>query len=229
MQRGRQEPVDLTLHLIVNPLHPLRRLLLDLVVLDEQPRDGRAERRLPGLQRHRHLRARRVFPALGRQRKRAIDRVPELRQRVGEAIAIRRRPGRHRQFGLARERLVEIAPDARELRRPGHQRIRVVIVQHVPHRQPELIQVVLDAQQLQGILAVPLHQIALEHPQAGQLAVDVQRVGHDRGERQDQPDEQARRGRTTAGSAARHRQRLSETAAESPSRAAPRAFHRRAR
>ncbi len=86
----------------------------------------------------------------------------------------------------------------------------MVVVQHVPHRQPELVQVVLDAQQLQGILAVPLDQVALEHPQAGQLAVDVQRVGDDRGERQNQPDEQARRGRSTAGSAARHTERLSD-------------------
>ncbi len=91
--------------------------------------------------------------------------------------------------------------------RPGHQRIRVVVVQHVPHRQPELVQIVLDAQQLQGILAVPIDQIALEHAQAGNLAVDVQRVGDDRGQRQNQPDQQARRGRTAAGSAARHREK----------------------
>ena len=109
-ERGRQEPVDLPLHLIVDPLDALSRLLFGFVVLDEQPRDGRTQRRLSRLERQRDLRARGVLPAVSGKRERAIDRVPELGQRIGQPIALRRRAAGRRQFGLSRERVVEIPP-----------------------------------------------------------------------------------------------------------------------
>ena len=80
-QRRGEEPVDLALHLAVDVLHLLRRLLFGLVVLDEQPRHGGAERRLPRLQRQLDLRARLRLLSGARQREDAIDRVPELRER----------------------------------------------------------------------------------------------------------------------------------------------------
>ena len=67
----------------------------------------------------------------------------------------------------------------------------MVVVQHVPHREPEQMQIVLNAQQLERILAVPIDQVALKHTQAGNLAIDVDRVGHDGRERQDQPNQEA--------------------------------------
>ncbi len=204
-ERGRQEPVDLSLHLIVDLLDALSRLLFGFVVLDEQPRNGRTQRRLSSLERQRDLRARGVLPAVSGKRERAIDRVPELGQRVGQAIALRRGAAGRRQFGLSRERIVEIPADARKLLGPGHHRIRVVVVQHVPHREPEQMQIVLNAQQLEGILAVPIDQVALKHTKARNLAIDVDRVGHDGRQRQDQPDQEAWCGRSAGGSAARHR------------------------
>ncbi len=84
----------------------------------------------------------------------------------------------------------------------------MVVVQHVAHRQPELIQIVLDAQELQRILAVPIDQVALQRPQADNLAVDVERVGDNGRERQDQPDQEARRRRATVLRAWRHEGRV---------------------
>ncbi len=81
----------------------------------------------------------------------------------------------------------------------------MIVVEHVAHREPELIEVVLDAQQLQGVAAVAIDQVALQHAQPGDLTADVVGVGDDRRERQDQPDQQAWRRRATVGNAVRHR------------------------
>ena len=75
----------------------------------------------------------------------------------------------------------------------------MIVVQHVAHRQPELIQVVLDAQELQRIPAVSIDHLALEHAQARDLPVDVQRVGDDGRERQNETDKESRRGRAAVG------------------------------
>ena len=50
-ERGGEEPVHLPLHLVVDLLDPLRRLLLAFVVLDQQARHRRAQRRLARLER----------------------------------------------------------------------------------------------------------------------------------------------------------------------------------
>ena len=75
-QRRGQEPVDLPLHLAVDVLDLLRRLLFALVVLHEQPRDGGAERRLPRLQRQLDLRARLVLLPVAGQLEDAVRRRP---------------------------------------------------------------------------------------------------------------------------------------------------------
>ncbi len=80
----------------------------------------------------------------------------------------------------------------------------MVVVEHVAHREPELIEVVLDAKQLEGVAAVAIDQVGLQHAQPGDLAADVVGVGDDRHERQDQPDQQAWRRRATVGNAVRH-------------------------
>ena len=82
------EPVDLPLHLAVDLLHAPRRLLFGFVVLDEQPRHRGAERRLPRLQRQPDLRARFVLVPVARQREDPVGRVPELRQRVAQVLAL---------------------------------------------------------------------------------------------------------------------------------------------
>ena len=75
-QRRGQEPVDLTLHAAVDVLHLLRGLLLARVVLHEQPRDRRAQRGLPLLQRQPDLRARLVLAARFSRARRCDRRRP---------------------------------------------------------------------------------------------------------------------------------------------------------
>ena len=107
------------------------------------------------------------------------------------------RPARHRDLLLAAQRGIEVGADALKLRRPGRQRIRLVAVEHVAHRQAELVQVVLDAEQLERVLPAAVDQIRLQHAQAGDLPRHVPRIGHHGRERDDQPEQQ-RRGRRSA-------------------------------
>ncbi len=51
---------------------------------------------------------------------------------------------------------------------------------------PSRVEVVLDAEQLERVLAVAIGQVGLQHAQAGDLAGDVPRVGDHRGQRNDQ-------------------------------------------
>ena len=204
-ERCREEPVDLALDRIVDRLDALRRLLFRLVVLDEQPRDRGAQRRLSRLQRHRYLGAGGVLLAAGRERERPIHRTPELRQRVGQAITLDASASGSGQFRLPRQRIVEVTAYTLELLGPGRQRIRVVVVQHVPHREPELIQIVLNAKELERIPAVPIDHVALQDSQTGNLPADVMRVCHYRREREDETEQQAWRRGTAGGEAAGHR------------------------
>jgi hypothetical protein len=87
--------------------------------------------------------------------------------------------------------IIQIGADALKLRRPGGERIRFVIVNHIAHGDREQVQIVLDAQQLEGILAVAVNQFGLKLAQTCDLPRDVRRVGDDRGERDDQAKQQA--------------------------------------
>ena len=165
-ERRRQEPVGLALHPVVDRLRLPRGLFLPLVVLDQQPRHRGADRRLPRLQRQLHLRARLRFLALPGEREDAIGRVPELLHRAGQILALLRRLIGHRRGPLARQRIVQIAADALELRRPRGQRIPGFGIQHVAHRQPQLVQIVLDPQQLQRFTPVAIRQFGLQPAQS---------------------------------------------------------------
>ena len=83
----------------------------------------------------------------------AIGRVPELRDGLGEVLRLLRRPARDGDGLLLRERVVQIGTDALERRGPGGQRIRLATVQHVAHREAELIEIILNAQQLQRFVS----------------------------------------------------------------------------
>ena len=84
----------------------------------------------------------------------------------------------------------------------------MVVVQHVAHREPEQMQIVLNAQQLEGVLAVAIDQFALEHTEASNLAIDIDGVRNHRDQRQDQPDQEAPCGRTGGPRAGRHKGRV---------------------
>ena len=81
------------------------------------------------------------------------------------------------------------------MRRPGGQGIGLIVVQHVAHGQPEQVQIVLDAQQLEGVPAVSVDQIVLQLAQARNLAGDVGGIGDHGGQRDDQAQEQGGSGR----------------------------------
>ena len=191
-ERRRQEPVDLPLDLIVDPLDPRRGRLLALVVVDQQPRDRRAERGLPGLQRQPDLRARLVLVPVARQREDPVGGVPELRQRIDQVLPLLGRAAAGADLRFAGQRVVEIAPDPLQRRRPGRERIGLAAlgVEHVAHREPERVQIVLDAQQLQRVLAVAVGEAGLQLPQAADLAGQVVRVGRHRRQGDDHPRQQ---------------------------------------
>jgi hypothetical protein len=192
-----EERVDLALHLIVDALHPARRFLLAFVVLDQQPRDRGAECGLPGLERDPDLRARLGLVPVARQRKNAIGRIPELRQRIGEVLALLGRPRADCQLILTPQRILEIEPHALKLAGPGGQWIRFAVVQHVAHREADCIQVVLNAEQLQRVSAAPVGEVGLQRPKPRDLPGEVVRVGRDRGESDDHPRKQPRRRRSS--------------------------------
>ncbi len=75
-------------------------------------------------------------------------------------------------------------------------------VEHVAHGERELRQVVLDAQQLQRLAAVPIGELGLQTSQAADLTGDVPRIREDEGQRQHQADEQ-RHGRGAVDRASR--------------------------
>ena len=77
-----------------------------------------------------------------------------------------------------------------ELSAPGFDRVGFVAVEHVPHRQAQRMQFVLDAQELEGILAIPVHGARLQVLQSGNLVERVEREHRDRGERDRKPHEQ---------------------------------------
>ena len=132
----------------VNVLDLLRGLLLARVVLDEQPRDGGAQRRLSRLERQPDLGARFVFLPGARQLEDAVGGVPELRQRRSPGLRLSGRPASQRHLFLLLQRVVQIEADAVELRGPGDEGIAFARVEHVPHGERELIQIVLDAEKL---------------------------------------------------------------------------------
>ena len=134
-----------------------------------------AERGLPRLQRQPDLRPRvRLVPSRASAKMRS-----DASQNCASASASTRRCSGVRAAGaqlrLAPQRVVEIAPDRAETGGPRRQRIRLaaVGVEHVAHREPERVQVVLNPEQLQRVLAVPVGQARLQLAQAADLPGDV--------------------------------------------------------
>jgi hypothetical protein len=75
--------------------------------------------------------------------------------------------------------VVEILARAAELPPPRFERIRFVAIDHVAHCQPQRVEVVLDAQELERILAAALDGARLEVLEHRDLAQGVEREhGH---------------------------------------------------
>ena len=189
-QRRAKESEDLPLHLAVDALHTQRGLVLAFIVGNEEARDGRAERGLPRLERHLDLHARVALVPFAGEREHARRRVPELGGRGAQVAALFGRPARDRHALFPLQRVCQIQPDPIELRGPGRHGVVLVVVQDVSHRERDRVEIVLDAQQLQGVFPVPIGQIGLQRPEARYLPGDVPRVRRDRGERDDQAEQQ---------------------------------------
>ena len=74
----------------------------------QQPRHAGAQRCLAGLQRHADPRARLCFLAVASQLHDAVERVPELAERVGKIAALAGGAIREREFPFARQRVFKI-------------------------------------------------------------------------------------------------------------------------
>ena len=94
---------------------------------------------------------------------------------------------------LSPESVIKIFAHALELRPPRGKRIALpgfhrVHVEHVAHGDADGIQLVLNAQKLQRILAIPVDQVILQLAQAGDPSCHIPRVSHHGQKRNDQAD-----------------------------------------
>jgi hypothetical protein len=121
---------------------------------------------LPRLKRQADLLACLVGAARASELEDPIRRIPELRDRCGEKTSLLRRLLRQRHLSLPLQRIVEIRANARELIGPRGQRIRLTAIEHVAHRETDLVQVVLDSEQLKRIAAVAIGEVRLQTAQA---------------------------------------------------------------
>ena len=180
----------LALNAVVNAGHLLSRLLLGFVVFHEQTGDGRSERCLPCLKRHPNLIARLRVLALTCESQHLIGRRPELCKRVREVLLLIGRPGHRRDVLLAPQTIVQIGPQPLKLRSPGGQWIRLFTVQHVAHRQPQRVEIVLDSEKLKRVFPIPIGKARLELSQSGDLPRDVPGIGDHRREGDDEAEQQ---------------------------------------
>ena len=154
-QQHRDEEQDLPRDPIVHGAVGAGRFLLHLIVDDEELRDHAVDGALLRDERVAHdvARLRFVRPA---HLEHAAERLPVGGQAVHEPLLLRRFANRRRQRLLEPRRFVEILPDALEGGLPAVERIRFGAFHHVAHQHGQRGEGVLDAQQLQRVLAVPL-------------------------------------------------------------------------
>ena len=123
-----RKTIYLPLNTVVDFDDALGGLLLAFAILHQQTGDGGAERGLAGLQRKLNLRSRIFFVARGCEGEDAVDGVPELRQElVRDVLCSWVRDGGS-ECGFESHGVVQIGTDALELRRPGAERIRFVVI-----------------------------------------------------------------------------------------------------
>ena len=89
----------------------------------------------------------------------------------------------------------EIEANSLELRRPRRQRIGPLAVEHVAHGERQRIQIVLNAEKLQGILAITVGEVGLKNAKPGNLPGHIPGIDQDGRQRDDQSDQQPSRGR----------------------------------
>ena len=175
-QHGRHKQVHIAFHSSIHAANAGSGPLLDFIVLHQQPRHRRAERLLPCLQREADQGAGLVLPAALGERKDAVERVPELVQRVAQVLPLLGIAIFGRCLRFARNRVFQIRAHPAELPLPRREGIGLAAVQHVAHGQTERIQVVLNAQQEERIGAIAVDDAALQALQAAKLHHRVARI-----------------------------------------------------
>src|SRR6266705_612636 len=195
-KRSREEAIDLTLHAVIDLRNLKRRLFFTFVVLHQEASHGCAQDGLAGLQGKANLVARILIFAVAGERKDALSGAPKLRERACKVLFLLRGAAGEGQLLFVAKGVIQSGTNALELRRPGGERIGLVVIEHVAHRKSERVQVILDAQELQRVLAAEIGQIILQIAKSGNLNGDVPGISHHRGKRNHQSEDECGSGRT---------------------------------
>ena len=78
--------------------------------------------------------------------------------------------------------IFKVGSQTRKLRSPSSQGIGFVARDHIPHRQCESVQVVLNPQQLERIAPIAIHEFSLYLPEICNLASYIPGIGNNRAE-----------------------------------------------
>ena len=175
----RQEEIELALDAVVDMRDAESGALFGFVVLDEEAGDGGAEGGLARLQGVADLLSGGGFETGLRKGEHAIDGVPELAEGLIEIAALVAGGSGFGEGGFLLEGIDEVGADAFELRDPGDDGVRLGRILHVTHGEAEGVEIVLDAEELEGVAAVAVDEFALEFAEAGELDGDVGGVGED--------------------------------------------------
>jgi hypothetical protein len=103
--------------------------------------------------------------------------------------------------------VLEVGADAFELRHPGNDRVGLGGVLHVPHGEAEGVEVVLNAEELEGVAAVAVDEVALHFVDDGELECDVGGISKDGEDGDDEAEVEAARGSVLRGRGVLHREK----------------------
>ncbi len=206
-QDGGEENIELALDAVVDMRDAECGALFGFVVLHEQAGDGGAEGGLAGLQGVADLLGGGGIGAGFGEGEHAIDGVPELGEGLIEVEALVTRGRGFGDGGFVLQGVDEVGADAFELRDPGKDGIGFGGVLHVAHGQAEGVEIVLDAEKLEGVAAIAVDEFALHSANAGELESDVGGIGENGEDSDDEAKIEATRGRGLRGRGVWHREK----------------------
>ena len=192
---GSEEEIELALDAVVDFCVAISGAFFGFVFVLLEARDRRTECGLSGLQRVADLLRCGGFGAILREGEHAVDGIPELREgliEIATLVAGRRGDG---EEGFLLQGINEVGADAFELRNPRHDGVRLGRVLHVAHGEAEGVEIVLYAQELQGVAAVAVNEFALHLAHARKLHRDLGGIGQDSEDSDDQAEIKAASGR----------------------------------
>src|SRR5690348_2893516 len=108
----------------------------------------------------------------------AVDGIPELGHGTCQKRALLRGTTRRGESCLETHGIVEIGPNSLELCRPGCKRIGLIAADHVTHGYGQQVEIILDAEELEGVSAIAVDEVGLELSQSGDLPGDVSGISN---------------------------------------------------